>query len=309
MPLFLLACFKRNKNRLRFPVLLLIALLGCFSAQPALAGAPQHRYFKTSDGVRLHYLEAGTGPETLVFVPGWMMPAEVFTRQLTGLSKQYRVIAFDPRSHGLSTVSTGSHAPPIRNRDLRELLHAVNPGPFLLAGWSLGVLEVLDFLARSSPENLAGIVLIDNSIGFGPPPASRSTPASSRSPDERASRLRGFARSLTKKTLPAALFEAIYQSAVRMPEQVARELVQKPYERQYWRSALLKQKVPVLYAVRPQYEIQGRELQAARPALASTVLFPKAGHALFLDESTRFNQTVLDFARSAFAKAGARSRK
>ena len=75
MPLFLLACFKRNKNRLRFPVLLLIALLGCFSAQPALAGAPQHRYFKTSDGVRLHYLEAGTGPETLVFVPGWMMPA------------------------------------------------------------------------------------------------------------------------------------------------------------------------------------------------------------------------------------------
>jgi non-heme chloroperoxidase len=298
-----------QERLLRFAILLAAAFVLLQTAQPAFAEPPQHRYFKTSDGLRLHYIEAGSGPETLVFVPGWMMPAEVFTRQISGLSKQYRVIAFDPRSQGLSTVSKGSHSPAVRNRDLRELLQSVNPGPFLLAGWSLGVLEVLDFLARSNPENLAGIVLIDNSIGFGVPPSSRSAPAPSHSPEERASRLRAFARSLTKKALPTPLFEAIHRSALQVPESVARELVQKPYPRQYWRSALLKQKVPVLYAVRPQYEVQGREFETERPALATTVLFPKAGHALFLDDAPRFNQTVLDFARHAFSQTGSRSKK
>jgi pimeloyl-ACP methyl ester carboxylesterase len=31
-------------------------------------------YFKTKDGVRLHYLEAGAGP-TLIILPGWTQPA------------------------------------------------------------------------------------------------------------------------------------------------------------------------------------------------------------------------------------------
>jgi non-heme chloroperoxidase len=281
----------------------IIPLFLLFLSLTALAEIPQHRYFKTSDGLRLHYWEAGSGAQTLVFIPGWMMPAQVFSQQLQTLSKQYRVIAFDPRSQGLSEVSQGSHAPQIRNRDLRELLDHVHPGPFLLAGWSLGVLEILDFLARNTPKNLAGIVLIDNSIGFGPAPSHRSTPAVSNSPQERAQRLRSFVKSLTKKTLPPSLFEAIYQSTLQISEPVARQLVQKPYEREYWRSALLKQKVPVLYAIRPQYEIQGREFQAERPQLASLAIFPKAGHALFLDDPARFNQSVLQFAQKSFRKS------
>ena len=32
-------------------------------------GAGQSRHFTTSDGVRLHYIEAGQGPRTLVLVP------------------------------------------------------------------------------------------------------------------------------------------------------------------------------------------------------------------------------------------------
>ena len=34
-------------------------------------------YFETNDGVRLHYLEAGTGP-ALVILPGWTQPAASF---------------------------------------------------------------------------------------------------------------------------------------------------------------------------------------------------------------------------------------
>ena len=81
---------------------LLLALLTTGLAQ---ANPIHHRYFTSSDGVRLHYLEAGKGERTLVFIPGWVMPAAVFEQQLLALSNQFRVLAFDPRSQGLSALT------------------------------------------------------------------------------------------------------------------------------------------------------------------------------------------------------------
>jgi len=31
-------------------------------------------FFKTSDGIRIHFLESGSG-RAIVFIPGWTMPA------------------------------------------------------------------------------------------------------------------------------------------------------------------------------------------------------------------------------------------
>ena len=61
----------------------------------------ESKYFQTSDGVTLHYLEAGSGP-TIVFVPGWTMPAEIWEHQLRYFSDAFRVVALDPRGQGLS---------------------------------------------------------------------------------------------------------------------------------------------------------------------------------------------------------------
>src|SRR5205814_8790522 len=47
--------------------------------------------FTTSDGVRLHYIEAGSG-DGLVMIPGWSQSAAQFKHQLSGLSDRYRVI-------------------------------------------------------------------------------------------------------------------------------------------------------------------------------------------------------------------------
>ena len=43
------------------------------------------KYFTSSDGIKLHYLTAGTGP-VLIIQPGWMMSADIFTPQLEKLS-------------------------------------------------------------------------------------------------------------------------------------------------------------------------------------------------------------------------------
>ena len=288
-----------------------VALLCCvflrsteFGAS-AEGGVSEH-FFKTSDGVKLHYLEAGRGPDTLVFIPGWLMPAAIFDVQLRELSKRFRVVAFDPRSQGKSEVFVGAHTPEARCRDIHEFLQVVKPERPILAGWSLGVMEVLDYLAHYKPSNLAGLILIDNSIGEGRPPgggASGGAGASSSGPKDRNAYLRDFTLSLTKKPLSAALFDAIFASASQVPQSVARELLAKPYPREYWRDTLLSQRVPVLYVIRPRFEEQGDALLRKRPSLATVEVFAEAGHALFLDEPARFNSAVTAFAEKTWALA------
>ncbi len=85
----------RKVNVRRFfwlvPVLLL-TLAAWASANPAAKSG----YFTTRDGVRLHYLETGSGP-AIVFVPGWTNPAWIWEPPIQHFSKKYRVVALDLR--------------------------------------------------------------------------------------------------------------------------------------------------------------------------------------------------------------------
>ena len=56
----------------------------------AIAAEPTFKegWFTTNDGVKLHYLEAGSG-NPLVMIPGWSQSAMEFKYQLTGLSDKY----------------------------------------------------------------------------------------------------------------------------------------------------------------------------------------------------------------------------
>ena len=61
--------------------------------------------------MRLHYLEAGPRlGHTIVFVPGWTMPAWIWAPQIQAFGQQYHVMAFDPRGQG------DSDAPAVRLR-------------------------------------------------------------------------------------------------------------------------------------------------------------------------------------------------
>ena len=58
----------------------------------------------TSDGVRLHDVEAGAGPP-VVLLHGWSQTAAQFTYHIAGLQDRYRLIAMDMRGHGNSAKS------------------------------------------------------------------------------------------------------------------------------------------------------------------------------------------------------------
>src|SRR5437867_286839 len=96
----------------------------------------------TSDGIRLHYEERGSG-RPLLMIPGWGTSARWFGAQMEGLSDGLRVIALDPRFHGQSDrpdfggrVSRGA-------MDVHDLLVALGLDDVVLLGWSIGTAVVL----------------------------------------------------------------------------------------------------------------------------------------------------------------------
>src|SRR3954463_12512580 len=144
---------------------------------PAAAGA-RNAEFTTSDGVRLHVVEEGmTHPNTIVFVPGWTMPAWIFQAQIRYFATQYHVVALDPRGQGESEIAPSGYDHLRRGQDIAELIAALGNKPVVLVGWSLGVLDSLAYIAQYGDAAVAGLVLIDNSVGEDPPPVISRLPA------------------------------------------------------------------------------------------------------------------------------------
>lgn len=54
------------------------------------------------NGVRLHYVERGSGPEAIVFSDSYLVDWSDFKPQIDALSDRYRRIAFDHLGHGPS---------------------------------------------------------------------------------------------------------------------------------------------------------------------------------------------------------------
>jgi hypothetical protein len=125
--------------------------------------------FTTSDGVELHFLEAGSGP-ALVFVPGFTAPAEIWEPQLRHFAASNRVIALDPRSQGRSEKATEGHYLARRGRDIGELIKHVGAAPAVVVGWSSGVLELLSYVQESGTAALRAVVLVDMYIGVNTEP-------------------------------------------------------------------------------------------------------------------------------------------
>lgn len=277
---------------MRVPGLLLIVLL-LLHADPSVAA--ESRFFTTTDGVRLHYLEAGPpGADTILFVPGWTMPAWIWSRQMEAFAATRHVIAFDPRGQGASDIPRSGYDPLRRGRDLGELIDRLGPRPVLMVAWSLGVLDTLAYIHSSGDHRIAGLVLVDNSVGENPAPVAPPAASAPRPPHE--SFLRRFVPAMFHVPQTAAWLDRLIAACLRMPEAAARSLLAYPVPRTYWREAVYSTGKPILYVVRPRLAGQAENLVKNHRS-AESVTFDTAGHALFVDEPGRFNAVLADFIR------------
>ena len=251
-------------------------------------------FFRTSDRIRLHYKNAGQGERSLVFIPGWLMPAEVFRYQCRDLSQDHQVVVLDPRGQGLSQVPARGMSAQRRARDIHELLQRLELTRYVLIGWSLGVMEVLEALMSHPMPGLQGLVLIDNSIGMASPPAAATRRLRPMGRGPFARYVQEFSRAIFKRAPADDLLHAVERSARLLPPAAAWRLLGQRPPREFYRQAVLSSSVPLWYAITPRYRPQAEELLQTRTG-ASVSVYEDAGHALFVDRDQDFNADLRRF--------------
>ena len=143
-------------------------------AEPELRSAS--RTVATPDGVQLHVevdeAEGAmpSGAATLVFVHGFTMSQDCWHYQRAHFRGQRRMVLFDHRSHGRSSMSpTEGLTIEQLGCDLRQVLDEVcAEGPVVLVGHSMGGMTIMS-LAEQFPElfgdKVVGVALIGTAAG------------------------------------------------------------------------------------------------------------------------------------------------
>jgi non-heme chloroperoxidase len=254
------------------------------------------KQFKTTDNVSLQYYESAVAvPDelTVVFVPGWTMPGWIWFEQATNVATKVRTIVLDPRGQGASAISSGGYNYARRARDIAELLAACQCQKVVLIGWSLGGLEALQYSHDFASAGLAGLVLVDHSVGTGTPPKWDPTFLPRLKSAQRKT-MSSFVNGMFKTKPEPAWLAQLLESSMKLPADLSVQLLSQPTPREFWRDAFLTTPAPILYAVVPRFSEQAQIMKQAKPNIQISI-YDKAGHALFIDQSTRFAVELVAF--------------
>lgn len=107
------------------------------------------------------YVEDSGKGQPLVFIPGWTMTNDFFRHQKDYFKDGFRVITYDPRSHGKSSkTQTGNnyfqHA-----KDLKQIIDQLQLKDAILIGWSSGCATIFEYLQLYGYDMVNRVVLID----------------------------------------------------------------------------------------------------------------------------------------------------
>jgi pimeloyl-ACP methyl ester carboxylesterase len=182
LAIWMLVCVHRQLQSrggrwLLYPVIAMLALASIGGGYQTLGAAadaeayPMPGQLIDVGGHRLHLRCTGSGAPTVVLEPaagemssnfGWITPA---------VARDTRVCVYDRAGRGWSEPADSAQDGAQIATDLHTLLQRGHvPGPYVLAGHSLGGLYVLRFAARY-PDEVAGMVLVDSTA-----PASAANP-------------------------------------------------------------------------------------------------------------------------------------
>jgi non-heme chloroperoxidase len=278
----------------------LILLLLTLSVHGKEKGLWKDMYVQAGD-IKIHYLEAGSGDRTLIFIPGWTMTAEVWREQIPYFSTRgFRVLALDPRSHGLTTKTEKGNTYIQQAADLHAFLQILKIEHSYLVGWASGATVLLEFISGSEtllPEKMVfvdcspAILKTEDNPGTMTMQKARKLLLSFQ--DDRAKASEQYVRSFFKTHQKESLIKELTDGCLRTPMSAAAVLYfdQLTEDR---RSALLHVSVPSLIIASPENRASGEYMKTQIPHSVLEVI-EDAGSAMFLEKPQTFNQTLENF--------------
>jgi non-heme chloroperoxidase len=292
---------------MKFLSRLIVFLIAAGAVAVHADSAPELRERKVDVGERvsLRVIEAGKrdAQPALVFIPGWSTGADIWRRQLDTFAKTYRVIAFDPRSQGESTKTTSGNTPEIRAQDLHALLERLTVRRPVLIGWSQGVQDIAAYVERYGTKELAGIVLIDAAISDG-------ADGMAARPQETAEQFKMFAvyqadqqeylggmmQAIISKPQSNDAIKRLISTGMKTPPDVGVGMLIADMFGVNRTPALKKIECPTLIiASAKSFELSRQQAAANQIPHARFEKVDDTAHAVFLDQSDRFDELVTSF--------------
>jgi len=125
------------------------------------------RRIPAHDGGDIFVVERGTGP-VLLLSHGVTLSVRTWAKQLDSLADAgFRVIAFDHRGHGESTLGTAGHGVEQLASDMRTVLEVLDLHDVVVVGHSMGGVAAQSFCIHHpdvARERIAGIVLLSTLV-------------------------------------------------------------------------------------------------------------------------------------------------
>ncbi len=302
-----------------FPRLIILLIAGLAGNASAVtensASGIRERKVDVGEGVSLRVIEAGQpGPDTiLVFVPGWSTGADIWRQQIDRFAATCRVIAFDPRSEGQSTITTSGNTPEMRAQDLHNLLEALGARHPVLIGWSQGVQDVAAYIERYGAHDLAGLVLVDAAVSDGadgirarPEEAAAQFKMFSVYQAHQPEYLRGMMEAIITKPQPPGAIDRLIAIGLKTPPAIGIAMLVADLFGVNRTAALKKIDCPTLIIASAKSDELARQQAGARQIPhARFEKIDGAAHAVFLDQPERFDELVEKFVKdAATASAG-----
>ena len=268
----------------------------------------------TSDGVSLHYFEAGSG-KPILMIPGWSQTAEQFKHQIAGLSDRYRVIAVDMRGHGEADKPEFGYKISRLAKDVHDMIHALDLEEVNILGHSMGSSVIWNYYDLYGPERLSKLLLIDQmpmitsnpawseeeriaSGAIFTPQSLYETINALAGPDG-VETTRGFIGNMVTKSIADDEKTWIIERNLTMPRQHAATLLYN-HATQDWRDLIPRLELPTL-VVGGRVSVvpwRSQEWIAAQVPGARLEIFEEdegGNHFMFIEGHEKFNDIVADF--------------
>jgi len=264
----------------------------------------------TNDGTTLHYEDEGHG-RPLVLIHGWTFSGRFFHRNIGPLSQHARVITLDLRGHGQSDKPDHGYRISRLAADLRDLLTTLDLHDVTVLGWSLGCPVIWSYLELFGQDRLHSAIFV------------QQTPKQYFSPDWKLGHAACYDQAglvftqqqltLDPKTFDKTNLDQCLATEIPEDEQtfLLREMAQSPaharsalmadHTTHDWRDLLPHLQIPAFVCTAGKDAILGSEgpaWVAENMPNAREVRFENSAHMLFIDETEKFNQTVIDFLKA-----------
>jgi pimeloyl-ACP methyl ester carboxylesterase len=144
-----------------------VILTTVFALTVTMVGNAQTNRYQSQtanlSGAKIHYLKAGSGTKTLVFIHGFGDTSHMWVPLFDEFGKDYTIIAPDMRGLGESSRPAAGYDKKTIAADIHELVKSLGFGKISLVGHDIGLMVAYSYAAQY-PSEIEKLVLLEAPI-------------------------------------------------------------------------------------------------------------------------------------------------